>query len=218
MTGPAGRRRYVLAGRLYDLVSLEPLLYRRPRRRLLEMLALPPGATMVDVGCGTGLNFASTLAAIGPAGRIIGIDASSGMLAAARRRVQVAGWDNVTLVAGDARDLLDLLAQIGAGSGDVDVLLATYVLSVLADDGPTWDAMNTMAAARAVLVGIADLGDPGRAPAVLRPFYRLLTILGGGDPTRRPWEHLAKLPGYRAETYLGGHVRLDTATLDHTGR
>lgn len=73
------------------------------------MLALPPGATVVDVGCGTGLNFASTLAAIGPAGRIIGIDASSGMLAAALRRVQVAGWDNVTLVAGDARALLDLL-------------------------------------------------------------------------------------------------------------
>ncbi|MBA3605706.1 MAG: ubiquinone biosynthesis protein, partial [Acidimicrobiia bacterium] len=46
------RDRYGLAGRLYDVVSLEPLLYRRPRARLLELLGPLPGATVVDIGCG----------------------------------------------------------------------------------------------------------------------------------------------------------------------
>lgn len=78
-------------------------------------------------------------------------------------------------------------------------------------------AMNTMAAA-CCPGGDRGPGRPGPGARRTTPVYRLLTILGGADPTRRPWEHLAKLPGNRAETYLGGHVRLATATLDHTGR
>lgn len=63
-------RRYASAGRVYDAVSLERLLYRRPRRRLLELVDLAPGAVL-DLGCGAGLSFEGILDAIGSNGRLI---------------------------------------------------------------------------------------------------------------------------------------------------
>lgn len=58
---------------------------------------LGPAASVLDVGCGAG---AWTQLFARRYGRVVGVDASAGMLAAARRRV--AGQDNVELVLGDA--------------------------------------------------------------------------------------------------------------------
>lgn len=204
----AGPGRYALAGRCYDLVSLEPLLYRRPRRRLIELLALHPGATVVDLGCGTGLNFAPVLTAVGPAGRVIGIDTSASMLGRARRRTRKANWTNVTLLHGDIGDLVDLLAATGLGPDDVDAVLATFVLSVIPTDQLVWDALDVLAATRAVRIGIADLAEPDTAPIGLRPLYWLLTVLGGADAHRQPWTRLTEQPGSMQETHLGGYVHL----------
>ena len=87
-----GKGRDNAVGGLYDLVSLEPLLYRRPRRDLLRQLDLQPETTVLDLGCGNGLNFPEVSAAVGPCGRIVGVDASMSMVAAAQRRTQKAGW------------------------------------------------------------------------------------------------------------------------------
>jgi ubiquinone/menaquinone biosynthesis C-methylase UbiE len=45
------------------------------------MLAPASGSVVLDMGCGTGLNFVGLEEAIGPRGRLIGIDLSSDMLA-----------------------------------------------------------------------------------------------------------------------------------------
>jgi ubiquinone/menaquinone biosynthesis C-methylase UbiE len=68
------------------------------RRRAIERLRLGPGAVVLDIGCGTGASFALLEDAIGADGRIIGVELSPGMLSVARRRVERAGWRNVTLV------------------------------------------------------------------------------------------------------------------------
>jgi len=70
----------------------------RFRRLAIERLALRPGEAVIDVACGTGVNFALIEERIGPRGRIVGIDLSPDMLAEARQRVDAEGWDNVTLV------------------------------------------------------------------------------------------------------------------------
>jgi ubiquinone/menaquinone biosynthesis C-methylase UbiE len=57
------------------------------------MLAPASGSVVLDVGCGTGLNFVGLEKAIGPRGRLIGIDLSSDMLARAHERVQRHGWE-----------------------------------------------------------------------------------------------------------------------------
>lgn len=209
----AAARSYRLAGRVYDLVSLETLLYHRPRLQLVRMVDIAPGSTVVDLGCGTGLNLPLLVRAVGPRGRVVGIDSSPGMLAGARRRVRDAGWANVGLVAGDARDLADLVGQAGVDPGEVDVVVATFVLSVIYDDGPVWGVLEDMAAGRRLRIGLADVGQPDAAPALLRPLYRALAALGGADPGRRPWLRLGGYEDLRTERHLGGHVHVATATI-----
>ena len=92
---PVVAERYRGLARSYDVVSAmaDPF-----RRRAVELLAVGHGDVVVDVGCGTGLCFGAIEGRIGPAGALIGIDASPEMLDGARERVERAGWDNVTLI------------------------------------------------------------------------------------------------------------------------
>lgn len=53
---------------------------------------------MLDVACGTGVCFPLLEEHVGHSGRIIGVELSPDMLALARRRVEDAGWTNVTLI------------------------------------------------------------------------------------------------------------------------
>jgi demethylmenaquinone methyltransferase/2-methoxy-6-polyprenyl-1,4-benzoquinol methylase len=152
------------------------------RHRAVRELRLRPGDTVVDLACGTGQNFPLLERAIGPHGRIIGVDLTDAMLAQAQRRVEHHHWGNVSLVQADAADF--------AFPCEVDAILSTYALSHLTE-------------CRGVIAhGAAALGPDGRwvvldlkAPANLP---RLLAQLGTavGRPfgsidewlARRPWE------------------------------
>ena len=68
------------------------------RARAVAALGLRPGDTVLDVACGTGVCFPLLQEQIGPSGRILGVELSPDMLALARRRVEDAGWTNVTLI------------------------------------------------------------------------------------------------------------------------
>ena len=65
--------------------------YQHPRidlqARVIDLAAPAPGATVADVGCGNGAYLAE-LARRGFAGRVLGLDMSLGMLAAARDRLR----------------------------------------------------------------------------------------------------------------------------------
>lgn len=210
-------RRYEAIGRCYDLVSLEPLLYRNPRQRLLQLLAPAAGTTVLDIGCGTGLNFPNVLRAIGPGGQLIGVDSSRSMLAQANRRVARRGWSNVHLVKGETADLLDILDRMGIARTGIDIVLATFVLSVLEDDQPIWNAIDRLAACRPLRVGIADIGPATSAIPPMRLVYRLLAALGGADPNLRPWDMLGQRGALNAhEEYRGGHIHI--ATADYRSR
>ena len=92
--------------------GIRPVLYefftaratRRTRAVAVKRLALRPGDTVIDLGCGTGLSLRLLARAVGPEGRVIGVDASPDMMARARRRVEAAGWKNVELVEAFAQD------------------------------------------------------------------------------------------------------------------
>ena len=75
------------------------------RKRAIQSLALNQGDTVVDLGCGTGLNFSLLQEQVGPRGRIIGVDLTDAMLDEANARIAAHGWSNVELVKSDAAGL-----------------------------------------------------------------------------------------------------------------
>ena len=79
----------------YDL-QLAP--YEVLRRCAVEHLALQPGQTVLDIGCGTGMSLDLLQQAVGPQGQVVAVDQCREMLEQARRRVDCAGWDQVELV------------------------------------------------------------------------------------------------------------------------
>jgi ubiquinone/menaquinone biosynthesis C-methylase UbiE len=77
----------------WELAAFEPI-----RRQAIARLCLVQGATVMDVGCGTGLSFEPLQQAIGSRGHIIGIEQCPEMLDQARARVAQQHWRNVTLL------------------------------------------------------------------------------------------------------------------------
>lgn len=98
---------------------------KRLAQRATEELRLRPGDTVVDLGTGTGRNLPELAAAVGPAGRVVGVDLSPGMLERARRRVTGLGLDSVELV------------EAGISGFDlppvVDAVVSSYAMEMLPD-------------------------------------------------------------------------------------
>jgi ubiquinone/menaquinone biosynthesis C-methylase UbiE len=57
------------------------------RIRSHELLSVTPGASVLDVGCGTGIALREIAEIVGPEGSVVGLDPSSAMLEEARRRL-----------------------------------------------------------------------------------------------------------------------------------
>ena len=119
-------RRYDFTANLYYLIGFRIEAYRRAA---VAGLALRSGDTIVEIGCGTGLNFRLLERAVGSSGRIIGVEATDAMLDRARRRVEREGWNNVELVACDAA-CFDFPVGLGG-------VLSTFALSLV----PEYDAV-----------------------------------------------------------------------------
>jgi SAM-dependent methyltransferase len=87
---------------------------------------LAPGATVVDVGCGAGMDLLLAARAVGPGGRAIGIDMTDAMAERARTGARALGLDNVEVRLGDALSL-----PVDARS--VDFVISNGVLNLTPD-------------------------------------------------------------------------------------
>lgn len=77
----------------------------RCRDQGLGMLKVTTGERLLEIGCGTGHALSALAAATGSAGRVAGVDISSGMLRMAHRTVEGGAPDRVSLLLNDARSL-----------------------------------------------------------------------------------------------------------------
>jgi cyclopropane fatty-acyl-phospholipid synthase-like methyltransferase len=64
----------------------QPAGIQASKRLMLERMALASGAAVLEVGCGPGTDVFDLVDTVGPAGRLVGLDASEAMIAEARRR------------------------------------------------------------------------------------------------------------------------------------
>ncbi|HEY5736130.1 MAG TPA: methyltransferase domain-containing protein [Nitrosopumilus sp.] len=91
-------KNYDFAVKLYRLLGIKIGKYRDIT---VDSLDLSKGDTVVELGCGTGLNFSRVLDKIGTEGKLIGVDITDKMLDQARKRIDEKGWKNVELVESD---------------------------------------------------------------------------------------------------------------------
>lgn len=119
--------RYDVAMRSFDIFASLGFNLSGWRRQAVSALGLKPGDTVVDIGCGTGLNFPLLHRAVSSHGKIIGVDLSDTMLAHARQAVTDNGWANVQLVCVDAAEF--------EFPAHVDAVLSTYTLTLVPDCG-----------------------------------------------------------------------------------
>lgn len=92
----------------------------------LRMAALPPGATVVDIGCGAGMDLMLAANAVGPTGKAIGIDMTEPMAERARRAARALGVVQIEVRTGDALDL-------PVDSESVDFVITNGVLNLASD-------------------------------------------------------------------------------------
>jgi ubiquinone/menaquinone biosynthesis C-methylase UbiE len=137
---------------------------------------------VVDVACGTGLNFPLIQKLVGADGRIVGVDLTDAMLERAQDRVQKNSWRNVSLVQSDAVEF-EFPAEVKA-------ILSTYALTQVPG------CAEVIAHGAAALIGggrwvVLDLKVPAGLPrrlaqvgtAAVRPFASIDQWIA-----RRPWE------------------------------
>jgi ubiquinone/menaquinone biosynthesis C-methylase UbiE len=172
-------KHYDITSRLYPAPGYPQ---RAQRLQAVQALGLRAGDSVIDIACGTGLNFPLIEEAIGPSGRIVGVDLTDAMLAHAQDRIARNGWRNISLVQADAVDF-EFPTQ-------VDAILSTYAMSQVPE------CAAVIAHGAAALAGgahwvVLDLKLPVNTPgwlaqlgtAMVRPFASIDQWI-----MRRPWE------------------------------
>ncbi|HKU56260.1 MAG TPA: methyltransferase domain-containing protein [Gaiellaceae bacterium] len=195
---------YDVASRLYPAPGYPQ---RAQRRQAVKALGLRPGGTVVDVACGTGLNFPLLEEAIGPGGRIVGVDLTDAMLARAAERVEANGWSNVSLVQSDAAEF--------EFPSRVDAILSTYALTQVPGSAAVV-ANGAAALAEGGRMAVLDLKVPVDTPrwltragtAVVRPFAAIDEWLG-----RRAWEAIRSAMEEELVDFSWSELFLGTAFL-----
>jgi len=176
------------------------LFFMRWREPAVDALCLRPGDTVLDLACGTGLNFSHLTRQLGPSGRIIGLDLTRAMLRRASDKVEEGHWRHASLLEADA-------AAIPLADDSVDAVLCSYGMIIVPD--------YRQAIAEAVRVlrpgGRLVLLDPQYGSALwakaATPLIALIGRFTGIDFGRRPWRELeAHLDGVSRREYAGGSV------------
>jgi demethylmenaquinone methyltransferase/2-methoxy-6-polyprenyl-1,4-benzoquinol methylase len=179
-------RRY---DRLASLITLfEWLLFVPPgfRRQAAQALHVQPGAHVMEIGCGTGRNLPYLRDAVGPQGRVYGVDISAGMLERAQTLRDRNRWDNVELIKTDAVDYQPPQPLDGVMFG-LSYNTIPHHLAVLRH---AWDLLRP---GGSLVIMDAKL-PPGLGGKLVLPFVMWLmkkTMLG--NPLIRPWDDLARL-------------------------
>lgn len=205
-TGPdraAALAQYRRRAWIYDL---ELALFEPVRRRAVSWLALRPGNTVLDIGCGTGLSFALLHEAVGSRGRIVGVEQSPQMLDKARQRVQRHGWSNLTLLCAPAEE-----ARL---NGRADAALLHFTHDIM-QNGTALDHVLRHLKPGVTIVASGLKWAPAWAlpmnllvlPAALRSVSSLAGL-------QRPWQELARRVGEpERQTLLAGGVYLIKARV-----
>lgn len=134
------------------------------KKQSFDLLALAPGMSVIEIGCGMGRDIEAMAAVVAPTGRAVGIDASAALIAQATERTAPLGLPAEFQV-GDAHAL-------AFPDNSFDAARVDRVLQHLADP-----ALAVREMVRVV--------RPGGRIAVIEPDWETLAVAGGDNAVCR---------------------------------
>ncbi|MEW5947566.1 MAG: class I SAM-dependent methyltransferase [bacterium] len=193
---------------MYDAAAALTFMFRGThiRRRAVAALELKKGARVLDLCCGTGLNFAPLRRAAGAEGAITGLDYTRAMLDRAEARRDRRRWNNVTLVQGDA-------ARLCFPDGCFDGVISVLGISAVTDFVPAL-AHAVRVCRNGGRVVVCD-GHPfeGRLKPLnplMVPVYRRLACWDSGKDVIGELRN--RLSGFGVEWFNGGSIYVASGT------
>jgi len=174
---------YDFSANLYYLIGIREFAYRRIA---VEALKLEYGDTVVEIGCGTGLNFRFLRDRVGARGKIIGVDLTAEMLSAAGKRIERNQWTNIDLVQCDAGAY--------AFPESVDGVISTFAIT-LVEEYDRIIKRGAAALAPGKRLAVLDFKLPANWPMWLVKLFVILTRPFGVTldlGNRHPWESVER--------------------------
>jgi ubiquinone/menaquinone biosynthesis C-methylase UbiE len=166
------------------------------RELAVDKLNLNVGDVVLDLACGTGLNFAYLERKVGKEGKIIALDYSSEMLKKAEEKIEQQRWRNITLFERDASDFeLD---------EKVDAVLCTWSMVSIPDyEKALKKSIDVLKEGGKYVVLDFQLMS-GIKGLILNPFYKMIFKATRQDVTREPWKNMKHyLRGIKKENHSG---------------
>ncbi|MFC5369161.1 class I SAM-dependent methyltransferase [Salinirubrum litoreum] len=161
------RRRWDFWSSRWGLVEADTVAVRR---ETIHQLDLETGDTVLDLGCGPGVNFEMLREVVGPAGQVIAVDLSRAMLKRAQARIDEHGWENVNLLQADATTPV-------VANNKLDGVVATTAVSATPDVTATvqcaYDSLRPGGRFAVYEIRLVPEGPPKVLNPLIRRFYRL---------------------------------------------
>ncbi len=118
-----------------DYESLWQAQLAEAQAALLALASLAVGEQVLDIACGTGLVSFEAARAVGPTGRVLGVDLSERMIVAAERRASGMNSSNCSFLRMDAE-------RLAVADASFDVVLCALGLMYMPDPGQALREMS----------------------------------------------------------------------------
>ena len=125
----------------------------------IGQLGLEPGETVLDLGSGAGVDAILAARAVGPAGRVLGVDMTAEMLARARANAAAVGLANVEFREGR-------LESLPVDDASVDAVTANCVINLVPDKAAVFREIHRVLRPGGRLV-VADIILDGELPTAI---------------------------------------------------
>lgn len=192
----------------FDFFFMKPV-----RERAVQSLQLSPGGRVLDLGCGGGASFPNLVKAVGPTGKVVGVDISPQSCINARRRISSNGWTNVEVIEAPAEsvDLSELY----------DAALMFAAADVYASDAALANILPFLKSRARIAIFGARLSDR-RPSKLLNPFFLFMCRKLSPStplPDAAPWGLLAsRLEDLNVKELFFGSMFLAYGTLKEPGQ
>ena len=141
----------------------------------VAIASLQPDQTVLDLGAGAGFDAFLAVRAVGPSGRVIGVDMTPDMVTKARAHARKAGYANVEFRLGE-------IEALPVADATVDVIISNCVINLCPDKRPVYrEAFRVLKPGGRLAV--SDVGAHGELSDAVRSDLALIGgCLAGATP------------------------------------